>query len=200
MPAIHRLATDAPPPDALPYQLQYIGSNWWRWRSMTEVVTAALAVQPPIHRIRVCGRWWNGQTCPGHETASRSEAGWLQRHNVNVAPPVPFGEVVSEMSKAAVTPVLTRPLLARLGLLTPRMFETLASGSIPVLTADLAFLMKVYGHDALELVFGTQPTRLLEQIVREPGRYRSLVAAIQRRMFAAFNYEQVLIQLVKFLA
>jgi hypothetical protein len=200
MPAIHHLATDSPPPDAMPYQLQYIGSNWWRWHSLTAVVTAALATQRPIRRVRVCGRWWNGETCPGHETASRSEPGWLERHGVEVAPPVPFGQVVSEMSRAAITPLLVRPLLARLGLLTPRMFETLASGSIPVLTGDLAFLMKVYGDEALEMVFGIQPSELLERILREPGRYRRLVAAIQCRVFAAFSYEQVLIQLVKFLA
>lgn len=200
MPAVHQTATDAPHPDQMPYQLQYIGSNWWRWPSLTGVVTAALAAQPPVRRMRVCGQWWNGDTCPGHERASVSEPGWLERHGVEVAPSVPFGQVVSEMSRSAITPLLARPLLAQLGLLTPRMFETLASGSVPVLTNDLAFLMKVYGDEALELLLGTEPSDLIARIMAEPARYRRLVAAIQRRVFAAFNYEQVLAQLVKFLA
>ncbi|MEV0005604.1 glycosyltransferase [Micromonospora sp. NPDC050980] len=199
MPAIVRLATDAPPADQLAYELQYVGNNWWRWTSLTDVVKAALVSRPPLSRMRVCGRWWDGEACTGHEAASRSERGWLARHGVLVAPSLPFGQVVTEMSRSAITPLLTRPLLTHLGLLTPRMFETLASGSVPVLASNLAYLTKVYGDEALELLFGPRPTDLLERIRREPLRYRRLVTTIQRRAFAAFNYEQVLTQLLKFL-
>jgi hypothetical protein len=198
MPSIHRVATEAPP-DQAGYQLQYIGSNWWRWESMTEVVTAARSATPPLTAMRVCGRWWDGQTCAGHETATRSDAGWLARNGVEVAPPVRFGHVVCEMSRSVITPVLARPLLAQLGFLTPRMFETLASGSVPIMPAALAYLTNVYGDDAGDLVYDAAPEVLIARILHEPLRYRRLAATIQSRMHVAFGYEKVLSGLIKFL-
>jgi len=199
MPPAHRAADDAPPTDVMDYQLQYIGGNWWRWKALADVITAALAAQPPVTRMRVCGRWWDGATCPGHEEASRSQPGWLAEHGVRVERPVPFGQVVSEMSRSVASPVLARPLLARLGMLTPRMFETPASGSIPLITADLAFLATVYGDEAAQLTFGQRPGSLVERVLQDTVRYRQLTATIQRRLLSTFSHERVLGQLLKFL-
>jgi hypothetical protein len=199
MPPIHRLATDSPDPVHLPFQLQYIGSNWWRWQGITEVVDAAHDACPPLRRIRVCGRWWNGETCPGHESASRSEPGWLQQRGVEVVQSVPFGQVVATMSTAAFTPILARPLLAQLGLLTPRMFETLASGSTPLIANDLAYTTRIYGEEARAFILGDTPGETISRIVREWWRYRRIVAIIQRRTYAAFHYERVLTDLIQIL-
>jgi hypothetical protein len=198
MPDIHRLATDLPHPQALPYELQYVGANWWRWNEMTSLVRAAAAAQPPISRIRVCGRWWTGAPHPDHLVATANEPGWMQDHGVDVAPPVPFGQVVSAMSHAAITPVLARPLLARMELLTPRMFETLASGSIPVLWPDLGYLSALYGDDVELFLLGDDPADTLAQMLREPARYRERLAAIQRRVHERFNYRTVLAELIRF--
>jgi hypothetical protein len=199
MPAIYRMATSAPSADQHDYELQYIGSNWWRWLSLTEVITGASGARPPLARIRVCGRWWDGQTCPGHEEASQSTAGWLSRRGVEIAPSVPFGHVVSEMSRSDLTPVLIRPLLAELGLLTPRVFETLASGTMPLISTELAYLTEVYGDEFVDEKFGAQPTELIDRARRDPLHRRRLLDTVQRRVFSEFNYGQVLRQLFTFL-
>ncbi|ORT59193.1 glycosyltransferase [Streptomyces sp. CB03238] len=198
MPDIHRLATDYPNPRTMPYELQYVGANWWRWKEMTSLLHAAGASRPPIRRIRVCGRWWTGDPHPDHLLATANEHGWMEEHGVEVAPPVPFGQVVSAMAQAAITPVLARPLLARMELLTPRMFETLASGSIPVLWPDLGHLSALYGDDVELFLLGGDPADTLAQMLRDPGRYRRPLAAIQRRVHERFNYRTVLAELIQF--
>lgn len=198
MPDIHRIATDLPDPKSLPYELQYVGANWWRWNAMTSLVRAAAAAEPPIERIRLCGRWWAGDPHPDHVTATANEPGWMQDHGVEVAPSVPFGHVVSAMSQAAITPVLARPLLAQMELLTPRMFETMASGSIPALWPGLGYLSALYGGDVELFLFDDEPADTLARMVREPVRYRERLATIQRRVHERFNYHAVLTELLRF--
>jgi hypothetical protein len=198
MPDIHRLATDLPDPQSLAYELQYVGANWWRWEAMTRLVQAAAVAEPPLERIRVCGRWWTGGPHPDHLTATANEPGWLRDHGVEVAPPVAFGQVVATMSQAAITPVLARPLLARMGLLTPRMFETLASGSIPALWPGLDYLSELYGDDVELFLLGDDPADTLARMVREPARYRERLAAVQLRVHERFNSHAVLAELVRF--
>lgn len=198
MPDIHRLATDLPYPQSLPYEMQYVGANWWRWKAMTSLVRAAITADPPIERIRVCGRWWTGDPHPDHMTATANEAGWMQDHGVEVAPPVPFGQVVSAMSQAAITPVLVRPLLAKMELLTPRMFETLASGSIPALWPGLGYLSALFGDDVELFLLDGDPADILARMMREPTRYRERLAVVQRRVHERFNYQAVLAELMRF--
>jgi hypothetical protein len=198
MPDIHRIATDLPAPEALPYELQYVGANWWRWNAMTSLVRAAATAAPPIERIRVCGRWWTGDPHHDHLTATANEPGWMQDRGVEVGPPVPFGHVVSAMSQAAITPVLARPLLARMELLTPRMFETLASGSIPAFWPDLGYLSALYGDDVDLFLLDDDPAVTLARMMRDPARYRERLAAIQRRVHERFNYRAVLTELLRF--
>lgn len=198
MPDIHRLASALPHPRALPYELQYVGANWWRWSEMTSLIRAAADAQPPIRRIRVCGRWWTGDPHPDHQTATINVPGWMRDHGVEVAPPVPFGHVVSAMSQAAITPVLARPLLSRMELLTPRMFETLASGSIPALWPDLGYLSALYGDDVELFLLDDDPADSLARMIREPIRYRERLATIQRRVHERFNYRAVLAELIRF--
>ncbi|MGH3830352.1 MAG: glycosyltransferase family protein [Pseudonocardiaceae bacterium] len=183
----------------LDYELQYIGANWWRWEGLSAVVQAAVSADPPLRRIRVCGRWWDSQACPGHERATASEPGWLADRGIEVAPSVPFGRVISEMCRSAISPVLVRPVLARMGLLTPRMFETLAAGSVPVLTDDLNYLTSVYGDEAELFRLETEVNEKLAEMLRDHNRYRRALTRIQDRVYATFNYEHILADLLRFL-
>ncbi|MGH3868273.1 MAG: glycosyltransferase family protein [Pseudonocardiaceae bacterium] len=198
MPAVYRRATDAPVPEALPFELQYIGSNWWRWRAMTDLIHAARAAEPPLRRMRVCGRWWDGLRCSGHEHATGSEPGWLRAAGVEVCPSVPFGRVVAEMARATLSPILVRPALAAQGLLTPRMFETLASGSIPVLADELDYLGPVYGDHAQLFRPGIDGSAALAAMLADHHSLRVALAQVQDEVHARFNYERVLAELLLF--
>ncbi|TDC67348.1 hypothetical protein E1258_00180 [Micromonospora sp. KC207] len=183
-----------------PYDLQYIGSNWWRWEPMTEMVEAAAAARPPLRRLRVCGRWWDGGSCAGFEEATPSEPGWLRARGVEVHPPVPFGHVVEQMGRSLISPVLVRPLVTSTGLLTPRMFETLASGSLPVLPVAAKFLAPVYGDEAEHLMLGDDPAGTLSRLSAEHERYGRLVGEIQDRLRVEYGYPRVLRDLLDLLA
>ncbi len=198
MPPIHRRGSDQPGSDRLPYELQYVGANWWRWDSFARLVRAAEEARPEIKRIRVCGRWWAGEPHPRHPVATANRPGWLEKHGVEVLPPVPFGQVVQRMADSAITPVLARPLLARIGLLTPRMFETPASGSLPVLPPELTYAMALYGDEATPFLLGGDPGDTLARMLRAPEAYRRGLAAIQHRLHQRFNYTRVLAELVRF--
>ncbi|GAA0731069.1 glycosyltransferase family 1 protein [Dactylosporangium roseum] len=181
------------------YDLQYIGSNWWRWDPLTEVVEAALAAEPALSRIRVCGRWWDGEVCVGHERASANEPGWLRERGVEVAPAVAFGRVVAEMGRSLVSPVLVRPLVAGTGLLTPRMFETLASGSVPVLPPAAEFMAELYGDGCEKLMLGKDPATTLGRIATNRRTYARVVAEIMERVRERYSYRRVLDDLLGFL-
>jgi len=199
MPATRCRAGRMPAADDLPFQVQYIGSNWWRWTSLTELVIGARRATPPVTRLRVCGRWWDGETCAGHETATTSVPGWLRRHGVVVAPPVPFGTVVSEMALATISPILVRPVLTTLGFVTPRMFETVASGSLPVFTDDVSYIRELYGEEAEGFQLGTDPGDVLARMVRDPEPYRRRLVRVQRRLQAEYGYPRLLVTLAKLL-
>ncbi|MGI5339252.1 glycosyltransferase family protein [Streptomyces sp. CA-181903] len=176
------------------YDLQYIGSNWGRWEPFVEVVEAARRAR--LRRIRVCGRWWDDETCPGFEDITSGEPERLA--GVEVAPPVPFGHVVAEMGRAAITPVLVSPLVADTGLLTARAFETLASGSLPVLPAEAEFMSPLYGGGAEPLMLGADPAAALGRLAGDFERHAELVGRIQERARARYNYPRLLAELLAF--
>ncbi|MFV2109779.1 hypothetical protein [Micromonospora sp. LOL_015] len=179
------------------YDLQYIGSNWWRWKPLTAVVEAAATLRP-TPRIRVCGRWWDGTTCPGFEDATTGVPGWLAERGIEVCPPVPFGRVIAEMGRSLISPVLVRPLVAGTGLLTPRMFETLASGSLPALSADAEFLAVVYGDECEHLLLGANPATTLARLITDFERHAQVVGRIQDRLRVEYAYPRVLRNLLAF--
>ncbi|GAB7042967.1 MULTISPECIES: glycosyltransferase family protein [Catenuloplanes] len=180
------------------YGVQYIGSNWWRWKPLTALVEAA-ATLDPVPRFRVCGRFWDGgAVSPGFEDATTSVPGWLAERGVEVCPPVPFGQVIPEMGRSLISPILVRPLVAGTSLLTPRMFETLASGSLPVLSADAEFLAAVYGDESEHLLLGADPAATLDRLVTDFERHARIVGRIQDRVRARYSYPQVLRNLLAF--
>jgi hypothetical protein len=184
---------------ATDYDLQYIGSNWWRWQALADVMEAAIASTPPLRRLRVCGRWWDSDVCPGHEMASANKPGWLRERGVEVQPPVPFGRIIEEMGRALISPLLIRPLVAETGLLTPRMFETLASGSIPVLPSGAEFLRTIFGDAAELLMLGPDPAETLGRIVTDPERYAGTAGEIQSRLRVEYSDRRILSDLLEFL-
>ncbi len=181
------------------YDLQYIGNNWWRWDALAQVVEAACSADGVFRRVRVCGRWWDGERCPGFEAATMGKQGWLRERGVEITPPVPFGQVVAEMGRAAISPLLVRPLVRETSLLTPRMFETLASGSVPALPAAASFVASVYGDGADQLLLGSDPATTLGRMLAERSHYARVVGAIQDRTASQYSYPRVLTELLELL-
>ncbi|WP_327073914.1 hypothetical protein OG196_24010 [Kitasatospora purpeofusca] len=183
---------------AATYDLQYVGANWWRWDALAQLVEAARSVRPPLTRLRVAGRWWSGDPHPEHTTATANRPGWLAARGVKVTGPVPFGQVLTQMAKAEITPVLARPLLAHQHLLTPRMFETVAAGTMPALPPELAYTTSLYGEDITPFLLGEDPAEGLARLLRDAPANRRRLGRIQDELRRGFNYRRVLGQLLAF--
>lgn len=181
------------------YDLQYVGANWWRWDQMVKVFEGGLAAGIPTDRLRLAGRWWTGDPHPRHRAATSNDPDWLAARGIDVVDPVPFGQVVAAMGEAAITPILARPVLSRMGLLTPRMFETLASASLPVFGDDIGYLGDIYGADAHALRLGQDTAGAIRRILTDPDTHLDATRRIRREVHARFRYEAVVKQLLSFL-
>ncbi|WP_441245233.1 glycosyltransferase family protein [Kitasatospora sp. McL0602] len=181
---------------ATTYDLQYVGANWWRWDALGALVEAARSARPSLTRLRVAGRWWSGDPHPDHLAATANRPGWLAEHGVKVTGPVQFGQVLTQMAKAEITPVLARPLLAHQHLLTPRMFETVAAGTMPVLPPELAYTTGLYGEEITPFILGEEPAEDLARLLRDAPANRQRLGRIQDELRRSFNYRRVLGQLL----
>ncbi|ROR44724.1 glycosyltransferase family protein [Kitasatospora cineracea] len=183
---------------AATYDLQYVGANWWRWDALADLVEAARSAKPPLTRLRVAGRWWSGDPHPEHLTATANRPGWLAEHGVKVTGPVPFGQVLTQMAKAEITPILARPLLAHQQLLTPRMFETVAAGTMPALPPELAYTTALYGEEIAPFLLGGDPAEDLARLLRDSPANRQQLGHVQDKLRRSFNYRRVLGDLLAF--
>lgn len=172
-------------------EIQYIGNNWWRWEALQNLVRDNAA---PDRRIVVRGRWWNDETCPGYRDATWSDPELLRRYDIAVAPSVPLGKVVSTMSEAAVTPVLSRPKLSSLQLLLPRVFETLAAGTLPYFPATMSYLLDVL-PELTPFVQRATEAPLIPQLLADRETYLRDLNDAQRAAYERFNYDTVFAQL-----
>src|SRR5215510_4908865 len=101
-----------------------------------------------------------------------ADAGKLQRLGVEALPPVRFEYVIDWMSRATFNPVLLRSVFARLRIVTPRLFETVAANTIPLFVLDPLHVREIYGEAGLELVLPDQnPQEKILDIVHHPERY-----------------------------
>lgn len=139
--------------------IQYIGNNWFRSRPLIQVFSAARRFLGNSARLRVCGKYWDGSVRKGFESATKADLDALERLRVDICPPVPFGTVVSHMGEAAISPVLVRPLLSKLGFLTPRMLETVSASTIPVYRQEDSYIASLY-KDSGRLCLGKDASGL----------------------------------------
>src|SRR5215813_3979208 len=122
------------------YCMFYVGHNWFRWRPMKHVLATIEPIRDRLGRIGVQGHGWGTQPPWANPTiiedAYYSDAGYLEKLNVEVMAPVLFGEVIQNMSKGVFTPIIYRPLFNHLKLVTCRTFETPAANTIPLFGMD----------------------------------------------------------------
>lgn len=178
----------------------YVGSNWFRWGPMRRVLGAIEPIRDRVGRIGVVGHNWDmppaGAESPLRETAYANEPEYLAQLNVELMPAVPLEQVISSMSKGVFNPVLVRPLFNHLRLANPRLFETPAANTIPLLGLDPEYAQEIYGEQALELVLRPDPTEQIEDVLRQPEHYAKTVRGIRRHLAAHHSYEARVRELV----
>jgi hypothetical protein len=112
-------------------------------------------------------------------------------------PPVHFHEVIAQMSRGVIHPVIYRPLFTRLRLVTCRTFETFAANTIPLFGVDEAYVQEFYGERAVELVLPVeQPEEKVLDMLRRPNYYAAIVRDIRRHLAEKHSYAVRLRELI----
>jgi hypothetical protein len=166
------------------FTMLYVGHAKFRWRPMKRVLQAVEAARTKVGRVGLVGVGWDQLPWWASEMAIEdwyaSDPQYLQRLDVEVIPPVPFGEVVGWMSKALFNPVLLRPIFRHLQFVTPRVFETPAANTIPLFGFDPVQVKEIYGDAAADLALGSDALddKILDVIDR-PDHYAGIVQGIR---------------------
>lgn len=167
--------------------MQYVGNNWFRAEALLAVFAAVRAASPSA-RLQLRGRGWDGSSLPGLERGTYADPAELQALGIRVARPAPFGRVAETMSQSILAPVLLRPVLSKLGLLTPRMLETAAASTIPVYTEADPIVSVLY-NDARALCLGANPAEKLGEILRDAPRFETVAGELRARLEHDYAYE-----------
>ena len=175
------------------YGMVYVGHSKYRWAAMERVLDAIEPVREQVGRLAVIGHGWDALppwAGPMRmEDAFYTDQAYLRKLDVEILPPIRFEQVIGWMSKAVFNPVLLRPLFRRLRLVTPRLFETVTAGTIPLFNMDAEHVREVYGEEALELILPAEhPERRIMDIVRRPERYVKILGDVRTHLAADHSY------------
>lgn len=184
------------------FTMLYVGHAKFRWRPMKRVLEAVESARAKVGRVGLVGvgwdelPWWASQMAI--EDWYVSDPQYLRRLNVEVIPPVPFGEVVGWMSKALFNPVLMRPIFRQLQFVTPRVFETPAASTIPLCGFNPTQVTEIYGEPAAELVLSAEDVDdKIVDVIDRPDHYASIVQEIRDELSIRHSHEARLSELVQ---
>jgi hypothetical protein len=179
------------------FDLIYVGNNWYRWHDFVKLFEQLRPARDRFGEIGIFGQHWAADVEPGHEEYTYSDPEYLKQRGVQTFPPTPFDQVELTMSTGRCHPVFVRPVLHRLGLATPRMFETFMADTVPVLGSYLRDAEHLYGSDARLLQLPEQPVSFLLSILDSYDTYLELTMDIRQRLIRQHSYEERLRQLLE---
>lgn len=183
-----------------PYDIVYVGNNWYRWTDVAWLIRSLAPVRSRIGRIGIFGRYWSGDPLPGYEEHTRSDRAFLDEHGVEVHRSVPFDGVEAAMGAGRLCPILVRPVLAALQLVTPRMFETFAAATVPLLPPHLQYTKALFGGGADGHFLTEQPVERVLAALDDYERHVRSAQDIRAELALHHSYEQRLAQLLSFVS
>jgi hypothetical protein len=183
------------------YDLFYVGNNWFRWRAFRKLFSAVEPVRRHVGRIGLVGQGWGSPPPWANpsitEEAYYSDPDYLRNLAIEVMPPVHFREVIAQMSRGVIHPVIYRPLFTRLQLVTCRTFETFAANTIPLFGPEEGYVAEVYGEPASELVLPAErPEDKVLDMLRRPEHYAGIVRDVRRHLAEKHSYAVRLQELI----
>ncbi len=184
------------------YGMVYVGHNWFRWRPLHRVLQAVEPIRNRVGRIGLVGHGWDSPAPWANPSiiadAYYTNPGYLKKLDVEVMPPILFGQVIETMGKGVFHPVIYRPLFNHLRLVTCRTFETAAASTIPLFGLEEAYVQEIYGERAAELVLqGDRPEEKMLDILERPGYYAGIVEGMRRRLTEHHSYAVRMQELIR---
>lgn len=183
-----------------PFDLIYVGNNWYRWHDFMWLLTKLARVRTRLGRIAVFGKYWFGDPAAGFEAHTYSDPDFLRAHGVESYPSVAFDEVELQMGRGRFHPVFVRPVLNLLRLVTPRMFETFAADTVPLLPPYFRHAASLYGPEAAELFLAEDPADSVISMTQDYQRRVSVARSIRAGLEKDHSYDVRLQELLGFVA
>jgi hypothetical protein len=183
------------------FGLFYVGNNWFRWRAFERMLKAVEPVRSQVGRIGMVGQGWDKPAAWANSSIAQdayySDPECLKRLGVEVMPSVHFREVIANMSRGVIHPVVYRPLFTRLQLVTCRSFETFAANTIPLFGPEESYVGEIYGQRSLELVLPAErPEEKVLDMLRQPDHYAEIVRGVRRHLAEKHSYAARLRELI----
>lgn len=179
--------------------VQYVGANWFRYPALAEVFEAARAALGAEAALQVLGTYWDGTSRPGFEDGTTADVDRLATLQVRCGPSVPFGSVIDNMSRSRISPVLVRPVLSAMKMLTPRMFETLAAHTIPIYRSAERYIGDIWKDDGV-FCGGSNLCEAILRLSDRAGQVDDHLRELRHQMRKTYGYEVLVRQLAEIMS
>ncbi len=180
------------------FDLIYVGNNWYRWNDMAALITGVSPILTKLKKIALFGRYWSGEQMEGFENATESDPDFLKNNRVKVYRSAPYGQVEKTMSRGKVSPILVRPILNEMDFVTPRMFETFAADTVPLIPNYFRRANELYGDEIFHLTLSENPGVKILEILENYEKYREISLKIGEKLRRQHSYEVRIRQLLNF--
>jgi hypothetical protein len=182
------------------YDIVYVGNNWYRWHDVEWLVHSVAPARSTLGRIAIFGQYWDGDPLYGYEQHTQSDPAFLRRHQIEVYPPVPFDDVEHTMGQGRLSPVFVRPILSAIQFVTPRMFETFAADTVPLMPPYVHHATTLYGDRVRPLCLPDDPLPAVLQVLNDYSHYAALAREIGAMVASEHSYEARLGELLSLVA
>ena len=180
------------------FDLVYVGNNWYRWKDIVALISGISSIRKLVKNVALVGMYWDGKAKKGNEKATYSNFEYLKKNNIKIYKSAAYGQVEKTMSKGLLNPVFVRPILNKLNLITPRMFETFAANTIPLLPNYFKNAPHLYGVGVEKLFLSDNPAERIVTIFKNYNKYKELVLKIRNKITSRHSYETRLKELLSF--
>ncbi len=181
------------------FDLLYVGNNWYRWDDICGLVDGLSLVRNRIKKIGLIGRYWDDELMEKDKSATFSDPEFLIKNDISFLESAPYGQVEKAMGRGFMNPIFIRPILNKLKLFTPRMFETFVADTVPLIPKYFDHAPYLYGEAIKELTLSDNPADDLIRIMDDYGKYKDLAQKIQKSLIKKHSYEVRLKELLNFI-
>lgn len=181
------------------FDLIYVGNNWYRWPEMCSLIKIIAPIRSRLKRLALFGQYWSSKVMEDYETVTYSNPTFLMKNKVSVYDSIPYGQVEETMSRGLLNPILIRPIFSEIGFITPRMFETFAADTVPVISKNVMTALKLYGREASQLILSDDPANDILRILDNYKTYQKLAGNIRSVLQKNHSYEVRLNQLINYI-
>lgn len=182
------------------FDLLYVGNNWHRWHDIKWLVEAITPIRSHLKRVGLIGQYWSGEVMEEFKKATYSDPDFLKRNKVEIHGSAPYGDVESAMSRGLLNPIFVRPILNKLGFVTPRMFETLLADTVPLIPNYFTHSTDLYGKGIKHLVLSLEhPADDITRILENYEENKKLARNIREILKMKHTYEARLKQLLQYI-